>query len=96
MTQQEKTEAINGMAAEINDYKRKLRDTDYVVTRGIEQGTEISAEFKAERQSWRDAINGLEDEIAALEAIEPDEPDTLSETAETDSDQGKGTRRKKK
>ena len=95
MTQQEKTEAINGMAAEINDYKRKLRDTDYVVTRSIEQGTEIPAEFKAERQSWRDAINGLEEEIAALEAIEPDEPDTLTEPAET-SDQGKGARRKKK
>ena len=75
MTQQEKTEAINGKAAEINELKRKLSATDYVVTRNIEQGIAIPADFKNERQGWRDDINALEIEIAELEALEPDEDD---------------------
>lgn len=75
MTQQEKTEAINGKAAEINELKRKLSATDYVVTRDIEQGIAIPADFKNERQGWRDDINALEAEIAELEALEPDEDD---------------------
>lgn len=75
MTQQEKTEAINGKAAEINELKRKLSATDYVVTRDIEQGIAIPADFKNERQGWRDDINALEAEIAELEAIEPDNDD---------------------
>lgn len=75
MTQQEKMAAINGKAAEINELKRKLASTDYVVTRDIEQGLEIPADFKNERQGWRDDINALEAEIAELEALEPDEDD---------------------
>lgn len=75
MTQQEKMSAINGKAAEINELKRKLSATDYVVTRDIEQGLEIPADFKNERQGWRDDINALEAEIAELEALEPDEDD---------------------
>lgn len=75
MTQQEKTEAINGKAAEINELKRKLSATDYVVTRDIEQGIAIPADFKNERQGWRDDINDLEIEIAELEAVEPEEED---------------------
>ncbi len=75
MTQQEKMSAINGKAAEINELKRKLASTDYVVTRDIEQGLEIPADFKNERQGWRDDINALEAEIAELEAIEPDNDD---------------------
>lgn len=75
MTQQEKTEAINGKAAEINELKRKLLATDYVVTRDIEQGIAIPADFKNERQGWRDDINALEIEIAELEALEPEEDD---------------------
>lgn len=67
--------AINGKAAEINELKRKLASTDYVVTRDIEQGLEIPADFKNERQGWRDDINALEAEIAELEALEPDEDD---------------------
>lgn len=75
MTQQEKMAAINGKAAEINELKRKLASTDYVVTRDIEQSLEIPADFKNERQGWRDDINALEAEIAELEALEPDEDD---------------------
>lgn len=75
MTQQQKTEAINEKAAEINELKRKLASTDYVVARDIEQGVEIPADFKNERQGWRGDINALEAEIAELEALEPDEDD---------------------
>ena len=75
MTQQEKTAAINEKAAAINELKRKLASTDYVVTRDIEQEEEIPADFKNERQGWRDDINALEAEIAELEAIEPDDDD---------------------
>lgn len=67
--------AINGKAAEINELKRKLSATDYVVTRDIEQGIAIPADFKNERQGWRDDINALEIEIAELEAMEPEEED---------------------
>ena len=81
MTQQEKTEAINGKAARINELKRKLSATDYVVTRDIEQGIAIPADFKNERQGWRDDINVLEIEIAELEAIVPEE-DSAIETQE--------------
>lgn len=73
MTQQQKTEAINEKAAAINELKRKLASTDYVVTRDIEQGLEIPADFKNERQGWRDDINALQAEIAELEAAETEE-----------------------
>lgn len=73
MTQQQKTEAINEKAAAINELKRKLASTDYVVTRDIEQGLAIPADFKNERQGWRDDINALQAEIAELEAIETEE-----------------------
>ncbi len=73
MTQQQKTEAINEKAAMINELKRKLDSTDYVVTRDIEQGLEIPADFKNERQGWRDDINALQAEIAELEATETEE-----------------------
>ena len=65
--------AINEKAAAINELKRKLASTDYVVTRDIEQGLEIPADFKNERQGWRDDINALEAEIAELEATEAEE-----------------------
>jgi hypothetical protein len=73
MTQQEKTEAINGKAAEINELKRKLSATDYIVTRDLEQGIAIPDDFKNERQGWRDDINALEIEITELEAIVPED-----------------------
>lgn len=75
MTQQEITMAINEKAAQINERKRRLASTDYIVIRADEQGTAIPADFKNERQGWRDDINTLEAEIAELEALEPDEDD---------------------
>lgn len=75
MTQQEITMAINEKAAQINERKRRLASTDYIVIRADEQGTAIPADLKNERQGWRDDINALEAEIAELEALEPDEDD---------------------
>lgn len=69
--------AINGKAAEINELKRKLASTDYVVTRDIEHGVEIPANFKNERQGWRDDINALQAEIAELEALVPEDVETM-------------------
>lgn len=81
MTQQEKSEAINRKAADINELERKLAATDYVVIRNLEQGIAIPSDFKKERQNWRDDINALQDEIAELEAIVPEE-DSDIETQE--------------
>ena len=75
MTQQEINKAVNLKAAQINELKGKLASTDYIVTRDVEQGLEIPADFKNERQGWRDEINALEAEIAELEALEPEEDD---------------------
>ncbi len=77
MTQQEKIKAINEKAAQINELKGKLASTDYVVTRNIEQGIEIPADFKNERQGWRDDINALQAEIAELEALVPEDVETM-------------------
>ncbi len=72
MTQEEKTKTINEKAARINELKRSLDSTDYIVTRAIEQNIEIQPEFRTMRQSWRDEINTLEIEIGELETVEPD------------------------
>ncbi len=75
MTHSEKSTAINEKAAMINDLKRRLAETDYIVIRAKEQGTNLTADFKNERQGWRDDINALEAEIAELEATETEEDD---------------------
>lgn len=53
--------------------KGMLSETDYVVIRAKEQGTNLTADFKNQRQGWRDDINALEAEIAELQALEPEE-----------------------
>lgn len=73
MKQEQITNAINEKSAAINELKRKLGSTDYVVTRNIEQGIEIPSDFKNERQGWRDDINQLEAEIRELESYPLDE-----------------------
>lgn len=75
MTQSEILAAINEKAAAINELKRELNATDYIVIRAKEQGTNLTADFKAQRQGWRDDINTLETEIAELESMEPEEDD---------------------
>lgn len=77
MTQQEKNLAINGKAAAINDLKRRLSETDYKVTKALEWGREVDADTKNQRQDWRDDINALEAEIAELEALVPEDVETM-------------------
>lgn len=73
MTQEEKLAAINQKAAAINDLKRRLKETDYKVTKALEWGNAVDPDVKNERQGWRDDINDLEQEIAELQDEEPDE-----------------------
>lgn len=63
---------VERITGEINALKSLLRDTDYKALKFAEGeiSNEDYAEIKAQRQSWRDAINELEVELAELEAAE--------------------------
>lgn len=73
MKKQEKEMLINEQQTIIANLRNNLNETDYKVIKAKEQDTELDADFKAERQGWRDAINAAEAEIARLEAIEVDD-----------------------
>ena len=76
MKQEEKNELINAQQTIILDRKSKLTATDYIAAK-IAEGSATKTEYKdeiAERRQWRDDINAAQEEIARLEAIEP-EPD---------------------
>lgn len=73
MKKQEKEMLINEQQTIIANLRNNLNETDYKVIKAKEQDTELDANFKAERQGWRDAINAAEAEIARLEAIEVDD-----------------------
>lgn len=67
---------INEQQTIILDREGKLTSTDYIAAK-IAEGKATKSEYAdkiAERQQWRDDINAAKDEIARLEAIEP-EPD---------------------
>lgn len=76
MTQEEINNAIAAKESDILMLKGKLSETDYIVIRAKEQGTNLTADFKNQRQGWRDDINALETEIAELAAMEAEEPVT--------------------
>lgn len=76
MTQEEINNAIAAKESDILMLKGKLSETDYIVIRAKEQGTNLTADFKNQRQGWRDVINALETEIAELAAMEAEEPVT--------------------
>ncbi|MCR5658982.1 MAG: hypothetical protein K6G25_06615 [Bacteroidales bacterium] len=73
MTQEQINNAISSKESKILMLKGMLSETDYVVIRAKEQGTNLTADFKNQRQGWRDDINALEAEIAELQALEPEE-----------------------
>ena len=76
MKQYEIDELINDQQTIILDREAHLTATDYIaakIAEGKATKTEYAAQI-AERQTWRDDINAARDEIARLEAIEP-EPD---------------------
>ena len=74
MTQTEINEAINAQQSIILDRESRLTSTDYIAAK-IAEGKATKTEYAdkiAERQQWRDDINAAKEEIARLEAIEPE------------------------
>ncbi len=74
MTKAEIIELINEQNTIVLDREAKLTSTDYIAAK-IAEGKATKAEYAekiAERQTWRDDINAAKEEIARLEAIEPD------------------------
>lgn len=79
MTKAEIIELINEQNTIVLDREAKLTSTDYIAAK-IAEGKATKAEYAekiAERQAWRDDINAAKEEIARLEAIEPD-PETIN------------------
>ena len=78
MKQNEIQQLINEQQTIILDREAKLTSTDYIAAK-IAEGKATKSEYAAkiaERQQWRDDINAAQEEIARLEAIEP-EPDEM-------------------
>lgn len=74
MTKAEIIELINEQNTIVLEREAKLTSTDYIAAK-IAEGKATKAEYAekiAERQAWRDDINAAKEEIARLEAIEPD------------------------
>lgn len=73
---------INEQQTIILDREGKLTSTDYIAAK-IAEGKATKSEYAdkiAERQQWRDDINAAKEEIARLEAIEPEpEPKPIDE-----------------
>lgn len=78
MKQDEIQQLINEQQTIILEREAKLTSTDYIAAK-IAEGKATKSEYAAkiaERQQWRDDINAAQEEIARLEAIEP-EPDEM-------------------
>ena len=79
MTQSEIIEQINALNSEKLTLESQLSSDDYKTIKNAEAqaaGTTLPydpAELHAKHQAWRDRINEIEEKIAELEAIEPDE-----------------------
>lgn len=75
MKQNEKLIAIQAQEDIIRDREARLSSTDYIAAK-IAEGKATKTEYRAkidERQTWRDEINAAQEEIARLNAIEPEE-----------------------
>jgi len=59
-------EQIQPLEAEIENLKLDLATTDWYVVRFVETGTPIPENVLAERQSKRERINELQNQIAAM------------------------------
>ncbi len=74
MTKEQIHQLINEQNTIILDREAHLTSTDYIAAK-IAEGKATKAEYAdkiAERQTWRDDINAAQEEIARLEAIEPE------------------------
>lgn len=75
MTQQEKQTFINAQQSIILDREARLTSTDYIAAK-IAEGKATQEQYAdkiEQRQCWRNDINAAQEEIARLEAIEPEE-----------------------
>lgn len=79
MTQSEIIEQKNALYSERNTLESQLSSDDYKTIKNAEAqaaGTTLPydpAELHAKHQAWRDRINEIEEEIAELEAMEPED-----------------------
>lgn len=79
MTQSEIIEQKNALYSERNTLESRLSSDDYKTIKNAEAqaaGTTLPydpTELHAKHQAWRDRINEIEDEIAALDALEPED-----------------------
>ena len=74
MTKEQIHQLINEQNTIILDREAHLTSTDYIAAK-IAEGKATKDEYAdkiAERQTWRDDINAAQEEIARLEAIEPE------------------------
>lgn len=74
MKKSEIIEQINAQQTIILDCEGKLTATDYIAAK-IAEGKATKEEYAEKitlRQTWRDDINAAKEEIARLEAIEPE------------------------
>ena len=81
MKQSEIIEAINAQESIILDRESRLTSTDYIAAK-ISEGKATKTEYAdkiAERQQWRDDINAAKEEIARLEAVEPELEEPVEE-----------------
>ena len=75
MTKEQIHQLINEQNTIILDREARLSSTDYIAAK-IAEGKATKSEYAdkiTERQQWRDDINAAQEEIARLEAIEPDQ-----------------------
>jgi hypothetical protein len=74
MKKSEIIELINAQHTVILDRQGKLSSTDYIDNKIVEKVATMYdyADKIAQRQQWRDDINAAQEEIARLEALEPD------------------------
>lgn len=79
MTRQEIQEQVNLLSTEKMELESQLSGGDYKIIKCAEAqavGEALpydAAKLHADRQAKRDRINAIEDEIAELERLEPDE-----------------------
>jgi len=73
--------AKNEQYSIILDREAKLKSTDYIAAKIAEGAAKKSdyAEKIAMRQQWRNDINAAQEEIAQLDAVEPDDDGTEEE-----------------
>ena len=85
MTQDEILERINALYSEKLTLESQLNSDDYKTIKNAEaQAAGLPLPYNpenlhAKHQAWRDRINEIEDEIARLEAMEPEKEETEAE-----------------